>query len=140
MPACSALCTPAASWRLEITTDKSAFSSFALIASMTACRLLPRPEIRTAMRRLTGSDPMLIFVTGSDPVRRQRQHRHVGRAVQPVGHVYRAYAAADEDRGVVAAPNTSHDRELPRGHCADDRQHDLAAVSVTRKHQGTVEG
>src|SRR5262245_28686504 len=47
MPARRARSRPAASGRLEITTAIRASSRPSATASMIACRLLPRPEIRT---------------------------------------------------------------------------------------------
>src|SRR5688572_29815796 len=56
MPACCARLRPAASGRLEITTEMWAFNRRESMASMMACRFDPRPEIRTPSRLENGSD------------------------------------------------------------------------------------
>ena len=56
MPAARARSSPGAPARFETTTAISASSVPCATASMSACRLLPRPEISTAIRR-PGSDP-----------------------------------------------------------------------------------
>src|SRR4051812_44704396 len=50
MPAAAARWRPAASARFEMTTASVAASRFSVIASISAWRLLPRPEISTPMR------------------------------------------------------------------------------------------
>src|SRR5688572_18237159 len=54
MPAPRARSSPAASSRLEMTTAMVAFSRPSRVASMSACRLLPRPEIKTPIRLRSG--------------------------------------------------------------------------------------
>src|SRR5688572_17978003 len=56
MPAACARASPAASARLAITTAISARSRPSAMASISACRLLPRPEMSTPIRR-PRSDP-----------------------------------------------------------------------------------
>ena len=67
MPALLARSSPAASGRFEITTASSAFNCLSAIASMIACRLLPRPEMSTPILRPRGSDPIFsLFVIGTE--------------------------------------------------------------------------
>ena len=57
MPARAARSSPAAFARLEMTTAIAASSRPSAMLSMMACRLLPRPEMRTPILRLLTAPP-----------------------------------------------------------------------------------
>src|SRR5262245_45232263 len=63
------------------------------------------------------------------------EDRDLWRAVEADGDVHGADAAADEDRGVLAAAHPGDHRELPGGDRADAGEDDLPAVRMPAQHQ-----
>ena len=65
--------------------------------------------------------------------------RDFRRAVDSHRHVDRPDSAAHEDRRVVPRSQPCEDREAPARHRAHAREHDLAAVGMSREHGRDVE-
>src|SRR5262249_42812594 len=70
-----------ASARFEITTEIAASISPRPTASMIACRLLPRPEIRTAMRATGGRESFSLSTGGRESF--ENIDRRLGRFFWP---------------------------------------------------------
>src|SRR6187401_3010871 len=118
MPASRARSSPCASARFEITTAIAASSRLSCTASMSACRLLPRPEMSTAMRRL--------FVTRSlSPTTRARSRTPV----------------ANEDERSVLVERLHVDAHVVRDrlHVFDDGERQAAAFDPFGGDVGKVE-
>src|SRR5712671_3287271 len=102
-----------ASWKrsIESTSMRSATSSMASGESREGASSAQRLNLRAA---------------------REREDRDVGRAVEAIGHVNRADAAAHENRRVIAMPESGNDWKLARRDGAEERQVHLPAVCVPR--------
>ena len=112
----------------------------AAIALMLGWRLAPRrAAVRPVRisRRLPLSQASGLWRDAA--VMLQRQHRDLGRAIDPDRHVYGSHAAADEECAFPSRSETREHRKLPAGNRAHPGQHDLPSMRMARQHELDVE-